>query len=433
MRNNLNSVYLTTLGCDKNRVDAERILASFIASGYTVVQAISDADVIVVNTCGFIDSAKKEAISTIFDALSVKEKTGAIVVVTGCLAERYGDALKSDIPEIDYILPLSKNADICKILGGARVDTDARVLTTPPHYAYLKIADGCNNHCAFCAIPSIRGRYISTPIENVVEEAKRLINDFGVRELILVAQDVTRYGYDLYGRYALVDLLKALVELDVEWIRLMYLYPELVSDELLDFIANNDKVCKYLDIPMQHASDKMLSAMLRRNTEADARRLIERIRKTIPGAVIRSTFMVGFPGETDEDFDTLVRFLEDTELDNVGFFAYSREEGTRSYSMKPQITAKIKKERLKRVFLTQQAIAFEKNREKIGRTYTVLYEGIDDGKQLFVGRSYENAPDIDGKIYFKADFCPLVGEFYKVHITETIGYDLYGEIKGEDK
>lgn len=433
MRNNKKSVYLTTLGCDKNRVDAERILASFIASGYIVEQSILDADVIVINTCGFIDSAKKESITTIFDALSVKEKTGAKVVVTGCLAERYKDALKNDIPEIDYILPLSKNGEICEIIGDVRVATDARVLTTPPHYAYLKIADGCNNHCAFCAIPSIRGRYVSTPIEEVVDEAKRLIRDFGVRELILVAQDVTRYGFDIYGRYALIDLLKELVQLDVEWIRLMYLYPELVSDELLEFIAKNDKVCKYLDIPMQHASDKILSTMCRRNTEADARRLIERIRTIIPQAVIRSTFMVGFPTETEDDFNTLVKFLQDTQLDNVGFFAYSREEGTRSYTIKPQITQKIKNERLKKVFLTQQEIAFKNNRNKIGKTYTVLYEGIDDKKQLFVGRSYENAPDVDGKIYFKADFCPLVGEFYEVHITEAIGYDLFGEIKGEDK
>lgn len=429
--NNGKSVYLVTLGCDKNRVDAERILARFIASGFTVVQDSESADIIVVNTCGFINSAKEEAIATIFDAIETKNRTGAKVVVTGCLAERYLDTLKSDIPEIDYVLPLSQNEEICAIIGDKRVDTDNRVLTTPPHYAYLKIADGCNNHCAFCAIPSIRGRYKSVPIDEVVKEAERLINDFGIKELILVAQDVTRYGYDLYGEYALVQLLERLVKLDVEWIRLMYLYPELVSDELLDFIAKNDKVCKYLDIPMQHASDNILKAMCRRNTESDARRLVERIRQKLPDATIRSTFMVGFPSETQEDFDTLLKFLSDTRLDNVGFFAYSREEGTKSYSMKPQITQKVKKERLKEVFLTQQSIAFSKNEEKVGKTFDVLYEGIDEDKQLFVGRSYAEAPDIDGKIYFSADFCPLVGKFYKVHITKTLGYDLYGEIKGE--
>ena len=433
MVNNVKKVGLITLGCDKNRVDAEKILALFVENGYTAVQDIVDADVIVVNTCGFIDSAKKEAISAIFDALAIKEKTGAKVVVTGCLAERYGEALKEDIPEIDYIIPLAKNADILNILDKSAVSTDKRVLTTPPHYAYLKIADGCNNHCAFCAIPSIRGRYVSTPIEEVVDEAKRLINDFGVKEIILVAQDVTRYGYDLYGKYAIVDLLKELVVLDVVWIRLMYCYPELVSDELIDFIAKNDKVCKYLDIPMQHACDKILKSMRRRNTEDDARVLIDKIRSKIPNATIRSTFMVGFPGETDDDFDILDRFLRETRLDNVGFFAYSREEGTLSYSMKGQVATKVKKERLKKVFLTQQAIAFEKNADKIGNTYTVLYEGIDDKKQLFVGRSYEQAPDIDGKIYFTADFCPLVGEFYRVHITNSIGYDLYGETKGEER
>ena len=433
MNNTQKSVYLTTLGCDKNRVDAERILATFISSGYRVVQDVFDATVIVVNTCGFIDSAKKEAISAIFDAISVKVETGARLVVTGCLAERYADTLRTDIPEIDYLVTLDKNADIVKIIDDIDTHTDKRVLTTPPHYAYLKIADGCNNHCAFCAIPSIRGRYRSTPIEEVVSEAKSLIKDFGVKELIIVAQDVTRYGFDIYGRYAIVDLLKELVKLDIEWIRLMYLYPELVSDELLDFIANNDKVCKYLDIPMQHASDKILKSMLRRNTESQARQLITKIRAKLPDAVIRSTFMVGFPGESQEDYDTLINFISDTRLDNVGFFAYSREEGTKSWAMKPQITAKVKKDRLKGVFLAQQQVAFENNSKRVGNTYKVLYEGIDDDKQLFYGRSYAEAPDIDGKIYFKSDICPLVGEFYYVTITNTIGYDLYGEIKGEDK
>ena len=433
MNNTQKSVYLTTLGCDKNRVDAERILATFISSGYRVVQDVFDATVIVVNTCGFIDSAKKEAISAIFDAISVKVETGARLVVTGCLAERYADTLLTDIPEIDYLVTLDKNADIVKIIDDIDTHTDKRVLTTPPHYAYLKIADGCNNHCAFCAIPSIRGRYRSTPIEEVVSEAKSLIKDFGVKELIIVAQDVTRYGFDIYGRYAIVDLLKELVKLDIEWIRLMYLYPELVSDELLDFIANNDKVCKYLDIPMQHASDKILKSMLRRNTESQARQLITKIRAKLPDAVIRSTFMVGFPGESQEDYDTLINFISDTRLDNVGFFAYSREEGTKSWAMKPQIIAKVKKDRLKGVFLAQQQVAFENNSKRVGNTYKVLYEGIDDDKQLFYGRSYAEAPDIDGKIYFKSDICPLVGEFYYVTITNTIGYDLYGEIKGEDK
>ena len=410
MKNNSKSVHLTTLGCDKNRVDAEKILASFLNVGYVIEQDPEKASVLVVNTCGFIDSAKKEAISVIFDAIDIKNTTGAKLVVTGCLAERYQDSLKADIPEIDYIVPLACNKDILSIIGDIAVEVEDRVLTTPPHYAYLKIADGCNNHCAFCAIPSIRGRYISTPIEKVVEEAKRLVNGYGVKELILVAQDVTRYGLDLYGKYALVDLLKELVKLDVTWIRLMYCYPELVSDELLDFIANNDKVSKYLDIPLQYASDNILKAMCRRNSEADARALISKIREKLPNVVIRSTFMVGFPGEPEEDFETLIRFITDMRLDNVGFFAYSREEGTKSYLMKNQVSAKLKKERLKKVFLAQQQIAFIKAGERVGKTYDVLYEGIDDKKQLFYGRSYGEAPDIDGKIYFKADICPLVGE-----------------------
>ena len=431
MMNNSKSVHLTTLGCDKNRVDAEKILSSFLQAGYVIEQDPEKANILVINTCGFIDSAKKEAISVIFNAIDIKNVTGAKLIVTGCLAERYFDSLKTDIPEIDYIIPLAQNSDILDIIGDQKVPTEDRVLTTPPHYAYLKIADGCNNHCAFCAIPSIRGRYVSMPIEKVVDEAKRLVDGYGVKELILVAQDVTRYGLDLYGRYALIDLLKELTKLDVKWIRLMYCYPELVSDELLDFVANSDKVSKYLDIPLQHASDNILKAMCRRNSEADARGLIKKIRQKLPDAVIRSTFMVGFPGETQEDFDTLLRFITDVRLDNVGFFAYSREEGTKSYSMKNQVPARIKKERLKKVFLTQQAIAFDKAKERLDKTYDVIYEGIDDKKQLFYGRSYAEAPDIDGKIYFKADICPLVGEIYKVRITNTMGYDLFGEIEGD--
>ncbi len=431
--NNMKKVGLITLGCDKNRIDGEKILGKFISNGYSVVQDVKDADVIIVNTCGFIESAKKESIDAIFDACSIKEGTGAKVVVTGCLSERYGKDLLDEIPEIDFALNLEQSENVLASIGEEKaVDvTDARVLTTPPHYAYLKIADGCSNHCAFCAIPKIRGKYVSRKMEDIIAEAKDLIDGYGVQELILVAQDTTRYGIDLYGKYALVDLLKELSKLDVTWIRLMYCYPELITDELLDFIAKESKMCKYLDIPMQHACDKILKAMCRRNTKSDAERLISRIRTYSPDVSIRSTFMVGFPGETQEDFDELIEFLKAQKLDNVGFFAYSREEGTLSYSLKPQITAKIKKERLTKAFVTQQSVVFENAKKHIGKTYDVLYEGIDDKRQIFVGRSQYQAPDIDGKIYFTASVCPLVANVYKVRIIDTLWNDLIGEIDNE--
>lgn len=429
----MKKVGLVTLGCDKNRVDGEKILGKFISSGYDVVQDLNEADVIVVNTCGFIEDAKKESIEAIFNACDVKANTGATLVVTGCLSERYTEDLMRDIPEIDHVFKLSDNDDIVAKLGDNQksLTPHDRVLTTPPHYAYLKIADGCNNHCAFCAIPKIRGRYRSREINDILAEARDLVNLYGVKELVVVAQDTTRYGYDLYREYKIVDLLKEICKLDVQWIRLMYCYPELISDELLNFVANEPKMCKYLDIPMQHACDKILKDMKRRNTREEAENLISRIREVCPSLSIRSTFMVGFPGESEEDYAELIDFIKEQRLDNVGFFAYSREEDTLSYDMKPQITQKIKKSRLRNAFLTQQGVAFEKLNSYVGKTLKVIYEGIDDKKQLFVGRSEFQAPDIDGKIYFKADICPLIGEFYDVTIVNTDNYDLIGELKNE--
>lgn len=429
----MKKVGLVTLGCDKNRVDGEKILGKFISSGYDVVQDLNEADVIVVNTCGFIEDAKKESIEAIFNACDVKENTGATLVVTGCLSERYTEDLMRDIPEIDHVFKLSDNDDIVAKLGDNQksLTPHDRVLTTPPHYAYLKIADGCNNHCAFCAIPKIRGHYRSREINDILAEARDLVNLYGVKELVVVAQDTTRYGYDLYREYKIVDLLKEICKLDVQWVRLMYCYPELISDELLNFVANEPKMCKYLDIPMQHACDKILKDMKRRNTREEAENLISRIREVCPSLSIRSTFMVGFPGESEEDYAELIDFIKEQRLDNVGFFAYSREEDTLSYDMKPQITQKIKKSRLRNAFLTQQGVAFEKLNSYVGKTLKVIYEGIDDKKQLFVGRSEFQAPDIDGKIYFKADICPLIGEFYDVTIVNTDNYDLIGELKNE--
>lgn len=428
----MKKVGFITLGCDKNRVDGEKILASFVNNGYKPVVNAEDADVIVVNTCGFIESAKEESIDAILDMCAIKEETGAKIIVTGCLAERYKEVLSKEIPEIDAILPLCENNNVLSVVeNNFKKSKNDRVLTTPPHYAYIKIADGCNNKCAFCAIPSIRGKYVSTPIEEIVDEAKEVIEKNGVKELIVVAQDTTRYGKDLYGKYSLIELLDNLSNLDVEWIRILYCYPELLTDELLDYIDNNPKICKYLDVPMQHCSNNVLRAMRRRNTKEQAIELINRIRSKKSNFSIRSTFMVGFPGESEEDFEELIDFIKTQKLDNVGFFAYSREEGTASYDMDNQIDEKVKQNRLEKAFLTQQETIFEKNYSYVGKTLKVLYEGIDEEKQLFYGRSEYQAPDVDGKVYFTAKSCPLVGEFYTIKITNAVGYDLKGEMINE--
>lgn len=428
----MKKIGLITLGCDKNRVDGEKILGNFVKNGYTVVSDPVEADVIVVNTCGFIQSAKTESLDAIFEMCTIKEKTGAKLIVTGCLAERYKDVLVSEIPEADAILPLRENANVVSYVeDNSFCQSGERILTTQPHYAYLKIADGCNNRCSFCAIPGIRGSYKSVPIEDIVNEAKTIIEENGVRELILVAQDTTRYGKDIYGKYSLIELLDELCKLDIEWIRIMYCYPELVTEELLNYIANNPKICKYLDIPLQHCSDNILKLMRRRNTKDQSIELIKKIRCFNPKISIRTTFMVGFPGETEEDFNELIEFIDTYKLDNVGFFAYSREEDTTSYSMKPQIAEKTKKNRLAKAFLAQQKIVFDSNKKFIGKTIKVLYEGIDDKKQLLFGRSEFQAPDIDGKIFFTANSCPMVGEFYNIKITDCIGYDLKGELVDE--
>ncbi len=427
----MKKVGFITLGCDKNRVDGEKILGNFVDNGYEIVSQLNDADVIVVNTCGFIETAKQESLDAIFDVCSIKEETGAKIVVTGCLAERYYEDLLQEIPELDAVIKLQDREKILSFIEENSTNQRGnRILTTPPHYAYLKIADGCNNKCAFCAIPKIRGPYVSYKIEDIVAEAKTLV-DNGVKELIIVAQDTTRYGKDIYGDYSLIKLLDELSKLDVEWIRIMYCYPELITDEFLTYVKNNPKICKYLDIPLQHCSDNVLRLMRRRNNKSQCEDLINRIRKIVPELAIRSTFMVGFPGETEEDFCQLEDFLTEYKLDNVGFFTYSREEGTPSHDFKPQISKKIKNERLKRAFIAQQKAIFEKNKKFVGQTIKVLYEGIDDKKQLFVGRGEFQAPEIDGNVFFTADFCPMVGEFYNVKITNVVGYDLEGEITDE--
>ena len=431
---------VVSLGCDKNRIDSENMLAYLYEADYEFTPDPADAEIIIVNTCAFIDEAKKEAISTILEMAEYKKKNCRYLIVTGCLPQRYMNELKDGFPEVDaflgtgsyHLLPrLIKDLDgkhtVCVPNDkDFRLHTKARVLTTPPHYAYLKIAEGCDNHCTYCAIPQIRGRYTSVPVEDVVDEAKELLKQYPIKEFIIVAQDVTRYGYDIAGKSLLIDLLKELSELDVEWIRLLYLYPEGISDELLDYIANNDKICKYLDIPCQHISDRILKKMNRRITKQGIVSLFEKIRSK-GDFFIRSTFIVGFPTEEEKDVDELEEFLKFAELDRCGFFKYSQEDNTAAARLDGQIDEDVKQARYDRLYSLQESIMCEKTKRRIGKVEKVLYEGIDEEAEAFVGRTQYDAPDVDTKIWFGSDKCLEIGNFYPVRFIASEGCDLIGE------
>ncbi|MDE6550054.1 MAG: 30S ribosomal protein S12 methylthiotransferase RimO [Clostridia bacterium] len=436
-----NSVGVVSLGCDKNRVDAERMLSYLKQYGYDITPEPADADVIVVNTCGFIDSAKQESIDTILEMAEYKSDKCKLLVVTGCLSQRYSDSLAEGLPEVDiiagtdcyHLLPAAIDERLKRGSGrvvltndkDSRHKPDGRVLTTPCHYAYLKIAEGCDNKCTYCAIPSIRGKYTSRSIDELVDEAEAIVRDNGVRELIIVAQDITRYGTDLYGRVALIDLLDRLSALDVDWIRLLYLYPEQLTDELIEYISRNDKICKYVDVPLQHIDDAVLRRMGRRVSSAQIRELISKLHSA--GITVRSTFIVGFPGESEEQFNALIDFLAEAKLDACGFFAFSCEEGTAAARLDSQLPEEVKSDRLKRAYAAQEAISSDIKRELIGKTFDVIYEGIDYDAQAFVGRTRLQTPDVDGVTYFTADKPVDVGNIYKVVITDTLGDDLIGE------
>lgn len=426
-----------SLGCDKNRVDTENMLAYALRGGYELTSDETEADVIIINTCAFIESSKREAIDTIFEYAAQKEERGYKIIVTGCLPERY--KLADEMPEVDAFLGVAEYSRITealdKVLKGGKASfftpcdlpTTDRVLTTPYHYAYLKIAEGCDNHCTYCAIPSIRGKFRSRTMESLVEEAKFLIGEYGVKELNIVAQDITRYGIDLYGEYSLLKLLDKLSALDIEWMRLLYCYPELLSDDLIKLIASNEKICGYVDIPLQHISDRVLKLMGRRATEAEIKRLIEKLKKE--DIAIRSTFIVGFPSETEREFEELCGFISEYRLNYAGFFAYSREEGTAAARLKQQIPKHIKKRRESTVSELQSEIIYENNKDYIGRTLKVLYEGIDYDKNLFYGRPEFCAPEVDAKVLFTSSELAEIGGFYDVIITGTDGYDLIGDVK----
>lgn len=433
-------VGMISLGCPKNQVDGEALLAKLKKAGYEIVNNIEDSDVMIINTCGFIEQAKKEAIDTILEVAEYKN-AGLIsaIVVTGCLAERYQDEIIKEMPEVDAVLGIGANSDIVKTCDKALCGivttsfpnkcylsiNDERIISTPSHWAYLKIAEGCDNRCSYCAIPGIRGGFRSRNIESCVDEAKALAES-GVKELILIAQDTTKYGQDLYGKYSLDILLKELVKIDgIEWIRLFYCYPQRISDSLINVIANEEKVCNYIDIPLQHSDKTVLRNMNRVGDGEDYRALISKMRKAIPDLALRTTFMVGFPGETDEQFENLCKFTEDVKFDKMGCFTFSPEEDTPAYDMQNQIDDDVKVRRQEVLMNKQYSITEELNKQRIGRIYKVIIDTFDGEK--YVGRSYMDSPEIDSGIIFTCDNNLNIGDFVNVEITDYNGYDLIGK------
>lgn len=441
---------VVSLGCPKNLVDSETMLGLIHEENYEITNDPSEAEIIIVNTCGFIESAKEESINTILQMAEYK-KSGSCkyIIVTGCLSQRYAEELFNELPEADAIVGVEVYDEIGsiikRVMNGERfimlerskpdvIYTSKetflpRILTTPSYTAYLKIAEGCDNCCSYCAIPKIRGPYRSKPMEQVLKEAKALA-DNGVKELIVVAQDTTRYGEDLPGgKLLLADLLKELNKIEsLKWIRVMYCYPNNFTDELIETFASLDKVCKYVDLPLQHASNRLLASMNRYDTREEVEMLLAKLRKRIPGIVIRTTFIVGFPGETDADFEELKEFVEQQRFENAGVFAYSQEEGTVAGAMPNQIPDEIKQERYHELMALQAQISEEIHKDTEGQTLEVLVEGIEeDGSGLHYGRSYREAPDIDGLVFIENPGDIKPGCFVKVNILQGFTYESVGE------
>lgn len=434
---------MVSLGCPKNQVDAEMMLKTLADAGFEISTEESEADAIIINTCGFIEEAKQEAIENILEAAQYK-KNGKCkaLIVTGCLAERYKDDVTKEIPEADVCVGIGSNGNIAEIVKAAldkkavnsygdKLSLDLngdRILGGYSFSTYLKIGDGCDNCCTYCAIPQIRGRMRSRTIEDCVSEAKRLA-DSGVTELIVVAQDTTAYGTDIYGKPMLTELLKELVKIEkLHWIRTLYTYPERITDDLLELIAKEKKLCKYLDMPIQHVNGEILKKMNRKGDENSLRALIERIRSKVPDITLRTTLITGFPGETEEQFTQLAQFVKDIKFDRLGCFPYSAEENTVAANMPEQIEEQTKVDRMESIMETQLAVNNEKNNEKIGKTFEVLIEGYDDYIRCYYGRSYADAPEIDGKIFFISGRPLKIGDYEKVKINDTVEYDLLGEL-----
>ena len=427
----MKKIAMISLGCAKNLVDSENILGLLVKNNYQIVNNKDEADILIINTCGFIEASKKESISVILDNINHKQK----VVVTGCLVNRYKDELAKEIPEVDLWIPIRDYPRFNQLLAGLDKDItnyeglndDYRLISTGSYSAYLKIGEGCSNCCTYCAIPLIRGPYVSRPYEDIIKEARKLANE-GYKELIVLEQDTTRYGLDLKEKKTIVDLLKGLLEIkELSFIRLLYLYPDEITDELIDLITNEKRLTPYFDIPIQHSEDKILKAMNRRGDKKYLTDLFTKIRNKVPNAVLRTTVMVGFPGETKEDFNNLLRFVNDVKFDHLGAFTYSKEEGTKSYDYPHQVRSDIKQKRLDELMSLQQKISYELNKKHIGEMMTGLVVGKENDYYLL--RSYWNAPDdVDGKILFHSSKKLNEGDIVTVKILESYVYDLYGEL-----
>ncbi|MCM1164603.1 MAG: 30S ribosomal protein S12 methylthiotransferase RimO [Lachnospiraceae bacterium] len=437
-------VAVVSLGCAKNQVDAEQMMARLAAEGYAFVEEPGLSDIVLLNTCGFITAAKEEAIEWLNELIALKnEGTIKYIVVTGCLSERYRDEFVREYPEVDAVVGIAEYENIADIFAemtrghvcrfGAKEShtmEGRRILSTLPHYAYLRIADGCDNCCSYCAIPQIRGRFRSRPMENIVNEARKLAAD-GVKELVIIAQDVTRYGLDLYGRLALPELLNGLCEIDgLKWIRLLYCYPERITDELIECIKRQEKIVKYLDIPLQHCDGELLKKMNRRGDENSLRELIAKLRREIPDITLRTTFITGFPGETEEQFNRLGEFAQDMKFERMGCFAYSEEENTPAAAMPNQIDEEVREHRKEILEEQQDTRVAELYESMVGSELEVVVEGYDRWLEHFFGRSAAFAPEIDGMIYFSAPegTVPRVGEFVNIRITDVLDNNLIGEL-----
>lgn len=442
-------ILFISLGCDKNLVDTEMMLGQLSEEGFTFTDDETQAEVIVVNTCCFINDAKEESINTILEMAELKKQgTLKALVVTGCLAQRYKEEIQTEIPEVDCILGTTAIDQIVEavkeVLDGQQVGLKhvedinrkpvygkKRIMTTGGHYAYMKIAEGCDKHCTYCIIPKIRGNFRSVPMEALIEEAKGLVEQ-GVKEIILVAQETTLYGQDLYGRKALPELLDKLNEISgLYWIRILYCYPEEVTDELIDAIKRNKKVCHYLDIPIQHGSDAVLKRMGRRTNEEQLRDIVKKLRDEIPDICLRTTLISGFPGETEEDHEAVMHFVDDLEFDRLGVFTYSPEEDTPAAMMADQIEEEVKEDRRAEIMELQQEIAYEKADAMIGQKLMVMIEGKVADENAYVGRSYKDAPNVDGYVFVNTSLNLMTGDFVPVIITGSYEYDLIGEVEDE--
>ena len=440
-------VLFISLGCDKNLADSEEMLGLLTGKGHEIVDSEEEAEVIVINTCCFIHDAKEESIENILEMAEYKKAgTCKVLIVTGCMAQRYKEEIIEEIPEVDAVLGTTSYMDILKAIDEAcegrhfqefrdinelPEDSGRRVLTTGGHYGYLKIAEGCDKHCTYCIIPSLRGRFRSVPQERLIAQAEHMAEQ-GVKELILVAQETTMYGTDLYGKKTLHLLMKELCKIKgIRWIRVLYCYPEEIYDELIQVMKEEKKICHYIDLPIQHASDRILKRMGRRTTRAQLTATIEKLRKEIPDIVLRTTLITGFPGETEEDHQELMEFVDEMEFDRLGAFTYSPEEGTPAETMEDQIPEEIKEERRDEIMELQQEISLEKGNDRIGQELLVMIEGKVSGESAYIARTYGDAPKVDGYIFVQTGELLMTGDFAKVRVTGALEYDLIGELADE--